>query len=46
MAIAGSEEISAGVVKLRRLADRREMDVKREEIGVAAQALLMDADYE
>ena len=44
--IAGSEEISAGVVKLRRLADRREMDVKREEIGVAAQALLMDADYE
>ncbi|MYI41418.1 MAG: hypothetical protein F4063_05690 [Chloroflexi bacterium] len=46
VAIAGSEEISAGVVKLRRLADRREMDVKREEIGVAAQALLMDADYE
>lgn len=43
VAIAGSDEISAGVVKLRRLADRREQIVKLEDIGEAAQALLMDS---
>ena len=46
VAIAGSEEIGAGVVKLRRLADRREQTVKLEEIGTAAQAMLMEAENE
>ncbi|MCY4466166.1 MAG: histidine--tRNA ligase [Chloroflexi bacterium] len=43
VAIAGSEEISLGLVKLRRLADRREQSVKLEDIGEAAHALLMDS---
>ena len=42
VAIAGSEEISAGVVKLRRLADGYELFVDLEDIGYAAQALLAD----
>ncbi|MCY4147506.1 MAG: histidine--tRNA ligase [Chloroflexi bacterium] len=41
--IAGSDEINLGVVKLRRLADRREQVVKLADIGEAAQALLMDS---